>query len=113
MVVERDLDRNVPAKCRGEKQQRDGETFAAKGTDDNRHRFEAGAPVLFCKRVFAEPAEHVAQPLMRRGRLRIDLQRTLVQIPRAGEVVIFEQCVAEIDQRAQIARMMFERFVVG
>ena len=63
--------------------------------------------------MFAKPAEHVAEPLMRRRRLRIDLERALIQIPREGELIVFEQRIGEIDQRAQIARMMFERFAVG
>ncbi len=69
--------------------------------------------MLVCERLLAKPAENVAEPLMGRRRLRIHLERALVQIPREGELIVFEQRIGEIDQRAQIARMMFERFAVG
>ncbi len=49
---------------------------------------------------------------MRGCGLRIDLDRALVQIPREGKLVGFEQCVGEVDERAQIARMMLKRFVI-
>jgi hypothetical protein len=50
---------------------------------------------------------------MRRRRLGINLDRALTQIPREGEFIVFEQRVGEIDQRAQIARMIFERCAIG
>jgi hypothetical protein len=69
--------------------------------------------VLLGECMFAQTAEHMAQALVRRRRIRIDGQRALVEMPCRGEVVVFQQCVAEIDQRAQVARMMLERFVIG
>ena len=69
--------------------------------------------MLFCKCMFAKPSEHVAQPLMRLRRLRVDLQRAFVKLPCLGEVTVLKQGIAEIDQRAQIPRMVFKRFAVG